>query len=65
LLEEFRTVFTLGGWVRFVQWVTGMVLVSEEHTITQIRTALELEDQWRNVERFAEYGSWNREAVER
>ena len=56
LLGEFRAVFTLGGWVRFVQWVTGVVLDAEEHTITQILTRVELEDQWRNVERFAEYG---------
>ena len=58
-------VFTLGGWARFAQWVTGTVLCSEEHTITQILTGLGLEAQWRNVEHFAEYGSWNREAVER
>ena len=65
LLGEFQAVFTLGGWARFVQWVTGMVLDAEEHTITQILTGLELKDQWRNVERFAEYGAWDREAVER
>jgi len=65
LLSEFRGVFTLGGWARFAQWVTGTVLCPEEHTITQILTGLDLEAQWRNVERFAEYGSWDREAVER
>jgi hypothetical protein len=65
LLDKFRAVFTLGGWARFAQWVTGTVLDAEEHTITQILTGIELEDQWRNVERFAEYGSWDREAVER
>jgi hypothetical protein len=65
LLGEFHGVFTLGGWARFAQWVTGTVLCAEEHTITQILTASGLEDQWRNVERFAEYGSWDREAVER
>lgn len=47
------------------QWVTGTVLCPEEHTITQILTGLGLESQWRNVECFAEYGSWDREAVER
>ena len=60
--------------VRFSRWAvghdlpngpTGTVLCSEEHTITQILTGLGLEDQWRNVEHFAEYGSWDREAVER
>ncbi|NLF08508.1 MAG: hypothetical protein GX594_11085 [Pirellulaceae bacterium] len=65
LLEHFRPVFTLGGWTRFAQWITGTVLCSEEHTITQILTGLGLEDQWRNVEHFAEYGSWDREAIER
>jgi len=65
LLSEFRGVFTLGGWARFAQWVTGTVLCPEEHTITQILTGLGLESQWRNVEHFAEYGSWDRETVER
>jgi hypothetical protein len=65
LLSEFRVVFTLGGWARFAQWVTGTVFCAEEHTITQILTGLDLQAQWRNVEHFAEYGSWNREAVER
>ena len=65
LLGSFRGVFTLGGWARFAQWVTGTVLCSEEHTITQILTSLGLESQWRNVEHFAEYGSWDRQAVER
>jgi hypothetical protein len=65
LLENFRELFTLGGWVRFAQWATGTVLCSEEHTIMQILTGLCLKGQWRNVEHFAEYGAWDREAVER
>ena len=65
LLEGFREVFTLGGWARFAQWATGTVLCSEEHTITPILTGLGLEDPWRNVEHFAEYGAWDRETVER
>ena len=65
LLGPFATVFTRPGWVRFVQWVTGMVLCWEEHTITQILTALGLEARWRVLEHFAEYGAWDREAVER
>ena len=65
LLAAFRCQFTLGGWARFVQWVTGTVLCPEEHTITQILSSLGLESQWRNVENFAEYGSWDRETVER
>ncbi len=65
LLEPFQSQFTRGGWVRFVQWVTGMVLANEEHTITQLLTASGLEDRWRVIEHFAEYGSWDRQAVER
>jgi len=42
LWENFREVFTLGGWARFAQQTTGMVLCSEEHTITQILTGLGL-----------------------
>lgn len=64
-LESYQSDFTLGGWVRFVQWVTGMVLCDEEHTITQILTSIGLEDRWRVVEAFAEYGAWDERAVER
>jgi len=42
LLLPFQEDFTRPGWVRFAQWVTGMVLCWEEHTITQILTALGL-----------------------
>jgi DDE superfamily endonuclease len=65
LLAAFRGRFTLGGWARFAQWVTGTVLCSEEHTITQILTTMGLESEWRNLEHFAEYGAWDRQAVER
>jgi DDE superfamily endonuclease len=65
LLSAFAPVFTRPGWVRFVQWVTGMVLGWEEHTITQLLTAIGLESRWRVLEHFAEYGAWDREAVER
>jgi hypothetical protein len=65
LLRAFIPVFTRPGWVRFVQWITGMVLCWEEHTITQILTALGLESRWRVLEHFAEYGAWDRDAVER
>lgn len=65
LLSPFVPVFTRPGWVRFVQWITGMVVCWEEHTITQILTTLGLESRWRVLEHFAEYGAWDREAVER
>jgi DDE superfamily endonuclease len=65
LLRPFADVFTRPGWVRFVQWVTGMVLCWEEHTLTQLLTATGLESRWRVLEHFAEYGAWERKAVER
>ena len=58
-------VFTRPGWVRFVPWVTGMVLGGAEHTVPQILTALGLESRWRVLEHFAADGAWAREAVER
>ncbi len=57
LLSAFATVFTRPGWVRVVHWITGTVLCGEEHTITQILTALGLESRWRVLEHFAEYGA--------
>jgi hypothetical protein len=37
----------------------------EEHTVPQSLTALGLEARWRVLEHVAEYGAWDREAVER
>ncbi len=65
LLRRFSLRFTQPGWVRFTQWVTGTVLCWEEHTITQILTAMNLESRWRVLEHFAEYGAFDCEAVER
>jgi hypothetical protein len=65
MLESFQPSFTRGGWVRFAQWVTSMALCDEEHTITQSLTSCAAEDRWRVIEHFAEYGSWDRPAVER
>ena len=65
LLENYAPLFRRGGWVRFVQWVTAMVQCGEEHTITQGLTAIDLESRWRVLEHFAEYGSFDRQAVER
>lgn len=64
-LREFQSLFTRGGWVRFVDWATGTVLCDEEHTVTQILTSADMESRWRAVEHFVEYGAWDREAVER
>ena len=65
LMKRFTVWFTRPGWVRFVQWVTGTVLCWEEHTITQILTAMGLESRWRVLESFAEYGAFDCAAVER
>src|SRR5205814_2331507 len=44
---------------RFVEWVTGLALNVEEHTITQSLIGLDRVDDWKALESFAEYGSWN------
>jgi hypothetical protein len=51
--------FTQRGKQRFVQWVTGLALNVEEHTITQSLIALDRVGDWKALEAFAEYGSWN------
>jgi hypothetical protein len=51
--------FTQRGRQRFVQWVTGLALNVEEHTLTQSLIGLGQEDDWRALETFAEYGSWD------
>jgi hypothetical protein len=53
LVQADARVFTRPGWVRFVQWVTGMILGWEEHTLPQILTALGLESRWRVLEHVA------------
>jgi len=51
--------FTRRGKQRFVQWVTGLALNAEEHTITQSLIALGRVQDWKALESFAEYGSWD------
>jgi hypothetical protein len=51
--------FTQRGKQRFVQWVTGLAFNVEEHTITQSLIALDRVHDWKALESFAEYGSWN------
>jgi hypothetical protein len=65
LLTAFAPIFTRPGWVRLAPWLTGVVLCREEHTITQILRSLGLESRWRVLEHCAEYGAWDRKAVER
>jgi hypothetical protein len=49
----------LRGRQRFVEWVTGLALNVEEHTITQSLITLDRVPDWKALESFAEYGSWN------
>src|SRR3954454_17269500 len=51
--------FTRRGQQRFVQWVTGLALNVEEHTITQSVIALGRVEDWKALESFAEYDSWS------
>jgi hypothetical protein len=65
LLRCFTCCFTTKGWRRFLEWVTGLALNVEEHTITQSLVALDRPDDWKALETFAEVGDWNRLCVER
>jgi DDE superfamily endonuclease len=57
--------FTQRGKQRFVQWSTGLALNVEEHTITQSLIGLDRVGDWKAVESFAEYGSWNLRCLQR
>lgn len=64
LLLSLAIHFTRPGQRRFVEWVTGLALNSEEHTITQSLLALDRPQDWKALERFAEIGSWPRQSLE-
>jgi len=51
--------FTRRGVQRFVQWVTGLALSVEEHTITQSLVGIGRVQDWKALESFAEYGRWH------
>src|SRR5262249_20502631 len=51
--------FTRRGQQRFVEWVTGLARNVEEHTITQSLIGLDRVPDWKALEAFAEYGSWD------
>src|SRR5687767_7652586 len=59
VLVPLATGFTHRGKQRFVEWVTGLALNVEEHTITQSLIALDRPLDWKALESFAEYGSWD------
>jgi hypothetical protein len=65
LLRDYAGVFTRPGFRRFVEWVTGLALNVEEHTITQSLIGLDRTQDWKAVETFAETGDWNSVCFER
>ena len=64
LFAGFSHCFTVPGSKRFVEWITGLCLNVEEHTITQSVTAIERIGDWKALETFAETGAWDGQAVE-
>jgi hypothetical protein len=58
LLSSFAWAFTQPGFRRFAEWITALAINPEEHTITQSVTAIERIADWKALETFAEYGSW-------
>lgn len=64
LLQPFVEAFTYPGFQRFKEWLTGLVLNGEEHTITQSLIGLGRAQDWKALESFVEYGAWDQETVE-
>src|SRR5262249_57334556 len=64
LLLPYALTFTNPSYRRFVEWLTGLVLNVEEHTITQSLIGLDRVGDWRTVETFAEYAAWDLPAIE-
>jgi hypothetical protein len=56
--------FTQQGRRRFVEWVTGLALNAEQHTITQSLIGLDRVPDWKALESFAEYGHWNEDLLQ-
>jgi hypothetical protein len=56
--------FSPAGQRHFLEWLTGLVLNVEEHTITQSLIALDRPQDWKYAERFAESDHWPALAVE-
>jgi hypothetical protein len=64
LLQPCADAFTYPGFQRFQEWLTGLVLNVEEHTITQSLVGLDRPHDWKALESFAEYGHWDQDALE-
>jgi hypothetical protein len=65
LLTPCAPAFTAEGFRRFTEWLTGLALNVEEHTITQSLLGLGRPLDWKALETFAEYGAWDQAALER
>ena len=65
LLAPCGQAFTYWGFRRFSEWVTGLALNVEEHTITQSLVGLDRAADWKALESFAEYGAWDQATLER
>jgi DDE superfamily endonuclease len=65
LLAPCAEAFTYPGFRRFTEWLTGLILNVEEHTITQSLVGLGRTKDWKALESFAEYGHWDQDALER
>jgi hypothetical protein len=57
--------FTRQGQRRYVEWVTGLALNVEEHTITQSLVGINRPVDWKALESFVEYGTCSLDALQR
>ncbi len=64
LLGRFAWAFTAPGWRRFAEWLTGLALTTEDHTLTACALAVDRPHDWKALETFAEVGRWPGEALE-
>jgi hypothetical protein len=64
LLAPCACAFTYPGFQRFSEWLPGLALNDEEHTITQSLVGLGRPADWKALESFAAYGAWNQDALE-
>jgi DDE superfamily endonuclease len=65
IVLSFALGFTRRGKQRFVEWVTGLALNVEEHTITQSLVGLGRPQDWKALESFAEHGRWRLTSLQR
>src|SRR5438105_4699996 len=64
LLDPCADAFTYPGFQRFTEWVTGLALNDEEHTVTQSLVGVDRAADWKAVESFVEYGAWDAAALD-